>query len=85
MRVYSSFLVRYWLTDEALQDGQSVLQAEHIQTGTSMRAACFVELERWVLEICRSALAKNQNPRASGHIENREQVNRSDIRSKGES
>jgi hypothetical protein len=62
MRVYSSFLVRYWLSDEALQDGQPVLQAEHIQTGTSMRAASFVELEPWVLEICRNALAKNQNP-----------------------
>ena len=61
MRVYSSFLIRYWLVSETSPDERSVLQAEHIQTGTSMRAASLVELEPWFLETCRRALAKNES------------------------
>jgi len=60
MRVYSSFLIRCWLTDDASQDKQSLLKAEHIQTGTSMRAASLSELEPWLFAACRSAPAKNE-------------------------
>lgn len=70
MRVYSSFLIRCWLTGEASQDERSVLQAEHIQTGTSMRATSLVELEPWFFETCRSVLAKNENSTRSEQGEN---------------
>ena len=59
MRLYSSFLVRCWLTEDALQGAQSVLQIDHIQTGTSRRATNLSELETWVLEACRTARSKD--------------------------
>ena len=59
MRLYSSFLVRCWLTEDALQGAQSVLQIDHIQTGTSTRATNLSELEPWVLEACRTARSKD--------------------------
>jgi hypothetical protein len=58
MRLYSSFLVRCWLTEDALQGAQSVLQIDHIQTGASRRATNLSELEPWVLEACRTARSK---------------------------
>ena len=59
MRLYSSFLVRCWLTEDALQGGQSVLQIDHIQTGASTKATNLSELEPWVLEACRSVRSKD--------------------------
>ena len=70
MRVYSSFLIRCWRTGEPSQDERTILQAEHIQTGTSMRAASLVELEPWFLETCQSVLAKNRNSTGSEQGEN---------------
>jgi hypothetical protein len=54
MRVYSSFLIRCWLTDDPSQERKSVLQVEHIQTGASARAETLSEIEPWILEVCRS-------------------------------
>jgi len=48
------------MTDDASPDERSVLQAEHIQTGTSMRAASLVELEPWLFAACRNALSKDK-------------------------
>ena len=57
MRVYSSFLVRCWITEDESQGEQSVLQIEHIQTGASVRAATLTEVEPWILAACRNARA----------------------------
>ena len=57
MRVYSSFLVRCWITEDESQGEQSVLQIEHIQTGASVRAATLTEVEPWILAACRHARA----------------------------
>jgi hypothetical protein len=73
MRIYSSFLIRCWLTDDASPNEQAVLQAEHIQTGTSMRGASLVELEPWLFEACRNALSKDKKATRSEQRENREQ------------
>jgi len=73
MRVYSSFLIRYWLAGETSQAERSVLQAEHIQTGASMRAASLVELEPWFLETCRRAVAEGENSTGSEQNENQQQ------------
>lgn len=59
MRLYGSFLVRCWLTEDALQGAQSVLQVDHIQTGASRRATNLSELEPWVLEACRTVRSKD--------------------------
>ena len=59
MRLYSSFLVRCWLTEDGLQGVQSVLRIDHIQTGASKRATNLSELEPWVFEACRTARSKN--------------------------
>jgi len=72
MRVYSSFLIRYWLAGETSENERSVLQAEHIQTGTSMRAASLLELEPWFLETCRRALTENENSTRSEESENQQ-------------
>ena len=58
MRLYSSFLVRCWLIEEASQGAQSVLQIDHIQTGASRRAANLSDLEPWVFEACRMLRSK---------------------------
>jgi len=55
MRLYSSFLVRCWLTEDGLEGKQSVLQVEHIQTGASTRAQNFAEIEPWIFEACRAS------------------------------
>ena len=55
MRLYSSFLIRCWLTDDPSQERQSVLQVEHIQTGASMRAEKLSEIEPWIFEACRGS------------------------------
>jgi hypothetical protein len=73
MRVYSSFLIRYWLAGETSANERSVLQAEHIQTGTSMRAASLMELEPWFLETCRRALTENENSTPSEEGENQQE------------
>ena len=57
MRLYSSFLLRCWLTDDGLQVRQSVLQVEHIQTGASTRAESLSEVEPWIFDACRNAPA----------------------------
>ena len=57
MRVYSSFLVRCWITEDESQGEQSVLQIEHIQTGASVRAATLTEVEPWILAACRNSRA----------------------------
>ena len=54
MRFYSSFLIRCWLTRDASQGERPVLQVEHIQTGTSTRAASLAEAETWIFEACRA-------------------------------
>lgn len=61
MRLYSSFLIRCWLTDDASQEKQSVLQIEHIQTGASTRAETFSEIEPWIFEACRSLKANAES------------------------
>ena len=53
MRLYSSFLIRCWLTDEPGQDKQSIMQVEHIQTGASARAQSLSEIEPWIFDACR--------------------------------
>ena len=53
MRLYSSFLIRCWLTEDPGQDKQSILQVEHIQTGASARAQSLSEIEPWIFEACR--------------------------------
>ena len=53
MRLYSSFLIRCWLTDDPGQDKPSVLQVEHIQTGASARAQSLSEIEPWIFDACR--------------------------------
>jgi hypothetical protein len=53
MRLYSSFLIRCWLTDDPGQDKQSILQVEHIQTGASARAQSLSEIEPWIFDACR--------------------------------
>lgn len=55
MRLYSSFLVRCWLTEDALEGNHSVLQVEHIQTGASTRAQNLAEIEPWIFEACRAS------------------------------
>jgi hypothetical protein len=60
--MYSSFLVRCWLTEDALQGKQSVLQVEHIQTGASTRAQSFAEVEPWIFETCRSSKSRVEVP-----------------------
>ena len=62
MRLYSSFLVRCWLTDNGLQGKQSVLQVEHIQTGASMRAESLSAVESWIFEACRSLRSDYEIP-----------------------
>jgi hypothetical protein len=71
MRLYSSFLIRCWLSDDASQDKKSVLQVEHIQTGASTRAENLSEIEPWIFEACRglktnveAAVDKEANGRA---------------------
>ena len=61
MRLYSSFLVRCWLTEDALQGAQSVSQIDHIQTGASRRATNLRELEPWVFEACRTVRSKDES------------------------
>jgi hypothetical protein len=60
MRAYSSFLVRCWLTEDSPQGEHSVLQIEHIQTGASVKAASFTEVEPWILEACRATKSKGE-------------------------
>ena len=50
MKLYSSFLVRCWLTRDVSQDERRVLQVEHIQTGVSTRASSLAEAEQWMFE-----------------------------------
>jgi hypothetical protein len=53
MKLYSSFLVRCWLTRDISQDERRVLQVEHIQTGVTTRASSLAEAERWMFEAAR--------------------------------
>ena len=62
MRLYSSFLVRCWLTEDALEGKHLVLQIEHIQTGASTRAQTFAEVEPWIFETCRASKSKIEAP-----------------------
>lgn len=62
MRVYSSFLIRCWLTDDPSQEKQSLLQVEHIQTGASTRAEKFSEIEPWIFEACRGLKSRVEAP-----------------------
>ena len=62
MRLYSSFLVRCWLTDNGLQGRQSVFQVEHIQTGASTRAEGLSEVEPWIFEACRTLRSDYEIP-----------------------
>ena len=62
MRLYSSFLIRCWLTEDAQQGKQSVLQVEHIQTGASTRAQTFAEVEPWIFETCRASKSTVEAP-----------------------
>lgn len=62
MRVYSSFLIRCWFTDENFPAERTILQAEHIQTGTSIRAASLVELEPWLFATVRNSLSEGTTP-----------------------
>ena len=62
MRLYSSFLVRCWLTEDAREGNQSVMQIEHIQTGASTRAQSFAEIEPWIFEACRGSRSGVEAP-----------------------
>ena len=72
MRLYSSFLVRCWLTEDGLPGAQSVLRIDHIQTGASKRATKLSELEPWVFEACRTARLKVE-ARAEANNDNQSQ------------
>jgi hypothetical protein len=54
MKLYSSFLIRWWLTRVGSESERTVLQVEHIQTGASTRAASLAEAEQWMSKTCRS-------------------------------
>ena len=73
MRLYSSFLIRCWLTNDASQDERSVLQVEHIQTGASMRATSLSELEPWLFGACRTVRVDNEQTGHGEHRENQDQ------------
>lgn len=65
MKLYSSFLIRWWLTREGSQSERTVLQVEHIQTGASTRAASLSEAERWMRETCRDTKTKMEESPSS--------------------
>ena len=54
MKLYSSFLIRWWLTREGSHSERTVLQVEHIQTGASTRAASLTEADKWMRETSRN-------------------------------
>lgn len=54
MKLYSSFLVRYWLIDDPSHDERSVIDVEHIQTDGHTRVASLTEAENWMFEACRT-------------------------------
>ena len=49
MRLYSSFLVRCWFSEDALRGDKPVLQIEHIQSGGQTRVTSLTEAEEWIL------------------------------------
>src|SRR6266480_3546595 len=52
MKLYSSFLIRWWLTRAGSASERTVLHVEHIQTGAATRAASLTEAEKWMRETC---------------------------------
>ncbi len=52
MRLYNSFLIRCWLTQDPPQAERATFDVEHIQTGERMRAADSNEVCRWMLAVC---------------------------------